>query len=59
MTQQFFFQRTYNVRKGDGDQPPYPGVIIEEMLDSASMHGEPVANGQMALIDRQEVTTTS
>ena len=50
------WQRNYNVRKGEGDQPPYPGVIIEEMLDSASMHGDHVTNGQVALIDqRQEV----
>ena len=25
----------------DGNQPPYPGVIIEEMIDSASQIGEP------------------
>ena len=25
----------------DGNQPPYPGVIIEEMIDSASQIGAP------------------
>lgn len=35
--------RAYRVRKNDfngpeGEATPYPGAIIEEMMDSASMH---------------------
>ena len=42
-------RRSYSLRKIDQDnqeeKSPYPGVIIEEMLDSASTHNEnyPVA----------------
>jgi hypothetical protein len=42
-------KRSYSLRKIDQDnqeeRSPYPGVIIEEMLDSASTHNEnyPVA----------------
>ena len=36
--------RSYSLRKIDEvnqqESPPYPGVIIEEMLDSASTHNE-------------------
>ena len=46
-------QRNYNVRKGEPEQPPYPGVIIEEMLDSASMQGDPAVGGQVALVDQR------
>ena len=44
--------RNYTVRKGE-DRNPYPGVIIEEMLDSASMQ-----NGDypVALIEDQPET---
>lgn len=35
------------------EQPPYPGVIIEEMLDSASMHGDQHCDGQVALMDQR------
>ncbi len=44
------------MRKGEGDgQPPYPGIIIEDMLDSASMHGgdDQVNNHQVALIEQR------
>ena len=44
--------RNYTIRKGE-ERNPYPGVIIEEMLDSASMH-----NGDypVALIEDQPET---
>ena len=32
-------------------QPPYPGVIIEEMLDSASMHEASIPNGPITKPD--------
>ena len=37
------------------DRPPYPGVIIEEMLDSVSVHGavEENENYPVALIGEQ------
>jgi hypothetical protein len=53
-------RRTYSVRKGEGpqnynDRPPYPGVIIEEMLDSASMqNGDNGNNYPVALIGEQD-----
>ena len=45
--------RNYTIRKGGEERNPYPGVIIEEMLDSASMQ-----NGEypVALIDDQPET---
>ena len=48
--------KAYSVRKGDmPDRPPYPGVIIEEMLDSVSVHGavEENENYPVALIGEQ------
>ena len=40
------------------DRPPYPGVIIEEMLDSVSVHSavEENENYPVALIGEQMVT---
>ena len=42
----------------DGNHPPYPGVIIEEMIDSASQVGSPPDENKCMtkLDDRHEVS---
>ena len=41
----------------DGNQPPYPGVIIEEMIDSASQIGAPEDEARtMKKMDNSEVS---
>ena len=42
-----------NVGPGGGDPAPYPGVVIEEMLDSASMHDANEVKQQ----DKEEVSS--
>ena len=40
----------------DGNNPPYPGVIIEEMIDSASHVGDLDDNKSMCKEERHEVS---
>ena len=46
-------------REHEGDQPPYPGVIIEEMIDSASMIGVPDDGKSFHKIENQQVSPFS
>jgi len=58
------YQRGPAIRKGDGyanydadndgNAPPYPGVIIEEMIDSASQIGSPDDNKCVTKMDHAE-----
>ena len=41
--------------ENDGNAPPYPGVIIEEMIDSASQIGSPEDNKEVTKIGHSEV----
>ena len=56
------YQRGPAIRKGDydadndGNAPPYPGVIIEEMIDSASQIGSPDDNKCVTKMDHAEVS---
>ena len=61
------FQQGPAIRKGngyanydadnDGNAPPYPGVIIEEMIDSASQIGSPDDNKGMTKMGNSEVSS--
>ena len=40
----------------DGNNPPYPGVIIEEMIDSASQVGAPDDSKSICKGEHHEVS---
>ena len=42
--------------ENDGNAPPYPGVIIEEMIDSASQIGSPEDSKEVTKIGHSEVS---